>query len=211
MAIEPIIAQIAGLRQRRQARRSSNLHELAEDEAQLPDFVRQSPAAMRYLRLLGPLTWDRFPERDLTLGWPVDPVPYAALTAAYLIKLDQGLTTVSALRRYLVEQPALVWLCGFRLAPSRRYPWPNFCAKIRGWQTLSWLDLNNRDRIEGINHQEVLHGYPSAIGADADRDWLCTVRSFGLLPDAHPVLRYTLEGCALGDEDRAARSTVQDA
>lgn len=123
MAIEPIIAQIAGLRQRRQARRSSNLHELAEDEAQLPDFVRQSPAAMRYLRLLGPLTWDRFPERDLTLGWPVDPVPYAALTAAYLIKLDQGLTTVSALRRYLVEQPALVWLCGFRLAPSRRYPW----------------------------------------------------------------------------------------
>lgn len=123
MTSGPIIAQIVGLRQRRPARESSNLHELAENEAQLPDFVRQSPAAMRYLRLLGPLAWDRFPERDLTLGWPVNAVPYAALAAAYLIKLDQGLATVSALRRYLVEQPALVWLCGFRLVSARRNPW----------------------------------------------------------------------------------------
>jgi hypothetical protein len=88
MASAPIIAQIAGLRQHRHARKRSNLHELAEGEAQLPDLVRQSPVAMRYLRLLGPLAWDRFPERDLTLGWPVAPVPYAALAAAYLIKLD---------------------------------------------------------------------------------------------------------------------------
>jgi len=51
MAIEPIIAQIAGLRQRRHARRSSNLHELALDEAQLPDCVRQSPLAMFHLWL----------------------------------------------------------------------------------------------------------------------------------------------------------------
>ena len=32
--------------QRRPARESSNLHELAENEAQLPDFVRQSLAAL---------------------------------------------------------------------------------------------------------------------------------------------------------------------
>jgi hypothetical protein len=42
------------LRQRRYARKSSNLHELAEEDAQLPDYVRQSPAAIRYLRLIGP-------------------------------------------------------------------------------------------------------------------------------------------------------------
>ena len=52
MTSGPITAQIVGLRQRRQARKSSNPPELAEDGTQLPDFVRQSPVAMRYLRLL---------------------------------------------------------------------------------------------------------------------------------------------------------------
>jgi hypothetical protein len=40
-----------------------------------------------------------------------------------LIKLDQQLTYVSHLRRYLVEHPALVWILGFPLVPSSKYPW----------------------------------------------------------------------------------------
>ena len=123
MTSRPIIAQIISLRQWKRCWQQRNLHELAQDEARLPEFVLQSPVAMRYLRLLGPLAWDRFPERDLSAGQPMQPVPYAALAAACMIKIDQGLPTMSALRRYLVDHPTLVWLCGFRLVKSRRFPW----------------------------------------------------------------------------------------
>jgi hypothetical protein len=121
MASGSIIAQLGILRQPEQCRARRNLSELASEPGRLPEFVRQSPAAMRYLELPGPLTWNQLPERDLTLGWPVQPVPYAAFIPACLIKLDQRLSTMGALRRYLTEEPALVWLCGFGLAPSREF------------------------------------------------------------------------------------------
>lgn len=74
MTSQPIIAQIITLRQRRRPRQARTLRELAQHEAQLPQFVRQSPIAMRYLRFLGPPDWDRFPERDLSAGHPMETV-----------------------------------------------------------------------------------------------------------------------------------------
>jgi len=78
---------------------------------------------MRYLRLLGPLAWDQFPERDLVRNYGQPAVPYAAFTAACLVKLDQGQAYMSQLRRYLVEHPALMWVLGFPVVPSSGYPW----------------------------------------------------------------------------------------
>jgi len=78
---------------------------------------------MRYLGLLEPLPWDQFPERNLNERRGAPAVPYAPFTAACLVKLDQGLPYMSQLRQYLVEHPALVWLLGFPLMPSSRYPW----------------------------------------------------------------------------------------
>jgi hypothetical protein len=78
---------------------------------------------MRCLRFLAPLAWDRFPERDLCRNWGQTCVPYAAFAAACLVKLDQGLTYMSDLRDYLVEHPALTWVLGFPLQPSRHFPW----------------------------------------------------------------------------------------
>ncbi len=123
MTSKPIIARISMLRQHIGRRKSLNLHTLALHGHHLPSFVRHSPVAMRYLELLGPLAWDRFPERDLSLGGHMRPVPYAAFAAACLIKVDQQLRTMGALRRYLLEHPALIWLAGFPLVTSRRYPW----------------------------------------------------------------------------------------
>lgn len=91
--------------------------------ARLPQFVRESAVALRYLRLLGPLAWERFPERDLATEWGHPPIPYTAFVAACLVKLDQQLPYMAHLRRYLVEHPALVWLLGFPLVPSWRFPW----------------------------------------------------------------------------------------
>jgi hypothetical protein len=100
-----------------------NLCQLANIRFKLPDFVQESPAAMRFLHLLSPLDWDHFPERrlDETRGTP--PVPYAPFVAACLVKLDQGLMYMSSLRNFLLDHPALIWLLGFPLVPSSRYPW----------------------------------------------------------------------------------------
>jgi len=123
MTSKPIIACFRFLRQSLRPGAQRNLHDLAYNRRGLPGFVRQSPVAMRYLDLLGPLAWGSFPERDLTLGQPQYPVPYAAFCAACLVKVDQQLGTMGALRRYLVEHPALVWLVRFPLVRSRRHPW----------------------------------------------------------------------------------------
>ena len=85
-----------------------HLHLLAYDEARLPCFVQESAVAMRYLRLLEPLAWDRFPERDLQRNYGKPAVPYAPFVAACLVKLDQGLPYMSPLRQYLIEHPPLV-------------------------------------------------------------------------------------------------------
>jgi len=100
-----------------------DLHHLAQREDQLPTFVRESAVARRYLRLLGPLAWDQFPERDLQRNWGQATVPYAPFVAACLVKLDQGQTYLSQLRQYLVDHPALVWVLGFPLVPSAQFSW----------------------------------------------------------------------------------------
>ncbi len=100
-----------------------NLHHLANDPDQLPLFVQESAVAMRYLRLLGPLDWDQFPERDLERKWRIPAMPYTPFVAACLVKADQHLRYMSSLRQYLVEHPALTWVLGFPLVASSAYTW----------------------------------------------------------------------------------------
>jgi hypothetical protein len=102
--------------------RRPDLHQLAQNPS-LPRFVRESPVAMKYLHLLGPLDWSHIPERDVETDWGAPTVPFASFVAACLIKLDQHLVYMAHLRNYLVEHPALVWILGFPLIPSRCYSW----------------------------------------------------------------------------------------
>ncbi len=95
-----------------------------QPEVSLPDFVRESPVALKYLRLLGLLDWAHFPERPDQRFHPQDPpLPYAPVVAAYLVKLDQQLPYIADLRQFLIEHPALVWVLGFPCVPSKAYPW----------------------------------------------------------------------------------------
>lgn len=80
--------------------------------------MKNSPVAQRYLELLGPLAWDRLPERNLQRNWGQITIPYASFIAAYLTKLNEGKDSLGNLRLYLVENPELVWLLGFPLAVS---------------------------------------------------------------------------------------------
>lgn len=79
----------------------------------LPDWVQASPTAMRYLALLAPLAWEGFPERTLEHPVHAQVIPWATLAAACLVKLEEGLTTMPRLRRFLREHPPLIWLLGF--------------------------------------------------------------------------------------------------
>jgi len=98
-------------------------HPLAHRPADLPRFVQESAVAMRYLHLLGPLDWTRFPERDLDTPWTFSPVPFAPFVAACLVKLNEQHVYMPQLRDYLVEHPALTWVLGFPLISSHHYPW----------------------------------------------------------------------------------------
>ena len=118
-----LIKQGLGCIWRDQLTRRPDLHHLAQQEDRLPHFVRESAVAMRYLRLLGPLAWHQFPERDLQRNWGRATVPYAPFVAACLVKLDCGLTYMSQLRQYLVDHPALAWVLGFPLVASPQFSW----------------------------------------------------------------------------------------
>ena len=99
------------------------LNQLAQRPANLPRFVQRSAVALRYLHLLGALDWTRFPERDVKTSWTMPPVPLAPFVAACLVKLNEQFVYIPQLRTYLVEHPALIWVLGFPLVPSRLAPW----------------------------------------------------------------------------------------
>jgi hypothetical protein len=100
-----------------------NLSHLAQQPDQLPFFVKESAVAMRYLRFLGPLDWERFPSRTLKRQPLIEPLPYAPFVAACLVKVDQQISYMSQLRTYLVDYPALTWVLGFPLVASSAYTW----------------------------------------------------------------------------------------
>jgi hypothetical protein len=101
----------------------ADLHTLDRHPDRLPRFVRESTLAMAYLKFFGPLAWEQCPERDLQRNWGQQTIPLRAFAAACLVKIDQQIRTFARLRRYLVDHPALLWLLGFPLTPSRSYPW----------------------------------------------------------------------------------------
>ncbi|MFL7808905.1 MAG: hypothetical protein AB8I80_09770, partial [Anaerolineae bacterium] len=101
-----------------------NLSRLAQPDADLPLFVRESRPAIRALTFLGTLDWDHFPERDPHRPWPgPKPMPRAPFVGSFFIKIEQNLRYMSDLREYLLDTPPLVWVLGFPLVPSDAYSW----------------------------------------------------------------------------------------
>lgn len=90
----------------------------------LPQRIQQSPIATHYLTLFGDIEWDQFPYRLDKRAWPgpqpASPAPYVI---AYLIRLDQGHSSMRELVDYLIQHPELVWLLGFPLIPKSSSTW----------------------------------------------------------------------------------------
>jgi len=117
MTDEPIVTQLPlwtfPLDDSQTPEKQPDLHTLGQYPAHLPVCVTSSPTIMRCLELLSPLDWAHFPERDLDRNWGQTTIPYAALAAVELIRLNEGLPSMGHLRRYLIEHPGFIWLLGF--------------------------------------------------------------------------------------------------
>jgi hypothetical protein len=85
-----------------------DLHTLGALPQLLPACVTDSPTILRCLKLLAPLDWAHFPERNLHRHWGQRAIPYATLAAAELIRLNEALPSVGALRRFLIEHPGFI-------------------------------------------------------------------------------------------------------
>ncbi len=103
-------------------RKWPSLHTYWRHSQDLPVFVRDSPTILRSLELLGPLDWDGFPDRNLQRNWGQPTLPYSALVAAELIRLNEDLPSTKKLRRCLKEHPGFIWLLGFPLVPAPNQP-----------------------------------------------------------------------------------------
>lgn len=101
------------------------LSELARlPQTDLPPLIQESVSALKYLQLLGPIAWEHFPTHpDQRIYFDIPALPFWSFAAACLVKLDQHQIYMSSLRQYLVENPALMWVLGFPLVASKRFPW----------------------------------------------------------------------------------------
>lgn len=119
MVNNPILARFPGISHLVQSKRPT-LQDAFRNPGKLPDFVSDCSSAMRILDLLGPLSWADFPERNILRNWGQTTIPYAAFSAACLLKLNEHLVSMGDLRQYLLEHPAFIWLLGFPLVSSLR-------------------------------------------------------------------------------------------
>jgi hypothetical protein len=106
---------------------SPTLHDHWLHQEQLPPSITDSPTILRILNLLGPLHWERLPERDLKSTFRFPPVPYAALVAAALIRLNESIPSLKRLHRFLNEHPGFISLLRF---PGRADPKSSFSFSI---------------------------------------------------------------------------------
>ena len=106
----------------KKALNSSRLHDCWLAPDRLPAFGKESLTTLRLLELLGPLLWTQFPDRDLGHAWRFQAIPFAALAAAELIRLNESQTSMGHLHQFLLEHPGLIWLLGFPLHPAPNHP-----------------------------------------------------------------------------------------
>ena len=126
MTDQPILAQLpfwpVGAWPPTKAENKPNLHTFWQHPDRLPACAQDSPTVLRHLKLIGPLDWTNFPDRDLEQHWCQPQIPFAALAAAELIRLEQGLRSMGDLHLFLCEHPGFIPLLGFPLVSAPNHP-----------------------------------------------------------------------------------------
>ncbi len=87
----------------------------------VPEGLGDDRVAARYEQLLKDLDWSQIAEIDDGQARRGRlPHPERAYVGAFVVMVEEKLTTVSALRRYLGEHPALVWLLEWQVVPDEQ-------------------------------------------------------------------------------------------
>ena len=79
------------------------------------ELVERDGQVQAYRRFFEQMAWEAIPERNAKRAWPgrQQPHPQCAYVKALLVKMVEGLTYMTDLRRYLVNHPLLVLALGF--------------------------------------------------------------------------------------------------
>ena len=94
------------------------------DQQTMTHLLDHDPLVHRYRALFAAFDWDVVPPNDLAPSQPGRrPHPAIAYLKALLLKLEEGLTYCTRLRRFLVEHPLLVLELGFRPVLNRDEPY----------------------------------------------------------------------------------------
>jgi len=99
-----------------------------------PRFVKEDATAMDIIPKLRLLDWEQVAQPPARHWFGKQPIPRAAYVGAFLVKIDQKLATLSQLRRFLCQHPALIWALGFPLygrSHSRHGFDPDSCLPSR--------------------------------------------------------------------------------
>ena len=87
-----------------------------------PRYVRQCQLTQAMCRRLRLLDWEQLPH-SLSLNRQGEKsIPLAAYIGAYLLKIEQNLTSFGKLRYFLRTHPALMWAMGYPLPDSHHIP-----------------------------------------------------------------------------------------
>ncbi len=92
-----------------------HLPRLMWEDDHFPRFVQECPTTMSLIPKLRLLAWEKVAQVPGREWFGKQPVPPAAYIGAFLVKIDQKLSSLGHLRRFLVHHPALIWALGFPL------------------------------------------------------------------------------------------------
>ena len=87
-----------------------------------PRYVRRCHVTQAICETLRLLDWEQLPHSLSLHRQGERSVPLAAYIGAYLVKIDQEISTFGKLRLFLRNHPALLWALGFPLPSPAKYP-----------------------------------------------------------------------------------------
>ena len=115
-------------------------------DEQLPRFVQECPTTMALIPKLRLLAWEVVAQSAAHPWFGKQSTPLVAYIAAFLLKIDQKLSSISHLRRFLLHHPALIWAFGFPLvgqSATRHGFDPELCLPTRQQFSRVLRELDN--------------------------------------------------------------------